>query len=50
MQQLYNQLLTVLGAQKEKLKFLDATGHGSGLFSAAATVTEAVDFLDVYLK
>lgn len=49
-QQLYNQLLPVLGAQKVKLKLLDATGHGGGLFSAAATVTEAIDFLDAYLK
>lgn len=49
-QQLYNQLLPVLGAQKVKLKLLDATGHGGGLFSAAATLTEAIDFLDTYLK
>lgn len=49
-QQLYNQLLPVLGAQKVKLKLLDATGHGGGLFSAFATVTEVTDFLDTYLK
>ena len=49
-QQLYSQLLPVLGAQKVKLKLLDATGHGGGLFSSASTVTEAIDFLDTYLK
>lgn len=49
-QLLYNQLLPVLGSQKVKIKLLDATGHGGGLFSAASTVTEAIDFLDTYLK
>jgi acetyl esterase/lipase len=49
-QLLYNQLLPVLGSQKVKIKLLDATGHGGGLFSTASTVTEAIDFLDTYLK
>jgi acetyl esterase/lipase len=49
-QLLYNQLLPVLGPQKVKIKLLDVTGHGGGLFSAASTVTEAIDFLDTYLK
>jgi acetyl esterase/lipase len=49
-QYLYDHLLPVLGAQKVKLKLLAGTGHGGGLFDNAATVTEAVDFLDIYLK
>lgn len=49
-QYLYDRLLPVLGSQKVKLKFLSATGHGGGLFDNSATITEAIDFLDSYLK
>ncbi len=49
-QLLFKELLPVLGSQKVKIKLLDATGHGGGLFSAASTATEAIDFLDTYLK
>jgi hypothetical protein len=44
------ELLPVPGSQKEIIKLQDATGHGGGLFSAASTATEAIDFLDTYLK
>ncbi len=46
----YDKLISVVGAQKVKIKFLANTGHGGGLFSDAATDTEAIDFLDLYLK
>ena len=49
-QNLYDRLLPVLGSQKVKLKFLAATGHGGGFFDNRATITEANDFLDRYLK
>lgn len=49
-QLLYDQLLPVLGGEKLKLKFLANTGHGGGLFGDNDTITEAIDFLDIYLK
>jgi hypothetical protein len=49
-QLLYDNLLPILGSLKVKIKFLPKTGHGGGLFDNAATVKEAVDFLDTCLK
>lgn len=49
-QLLYDYLVPVLGKEKVKLKFLSDSGHGGGLFNDLATVTEAIDFLDLYLK
>lgn len=49
-QLLYDKLLPVLGIHKIKLKLMPATGHGGALFNDPATVKEAIDFLDSFLK